>query len=63
MIKKRILDTPISPEEALAVIPNRFDMTLVAAEKARRLKRQGVENYRSEAIKEIKYGMIGENDD
>lgn len=59
--KQPVRDTPFSPEEALKVIPNRFEMTLVAAEKARQLKKQKVENFRTEALKEISRDMIGED--
>lgn len=60
--KLPIRQTPFSVEDALKVIPNRFELTLVAAEKARRLKKKGVEMFRTEALKEISRDMIDEKE-
>jgi DNA-directed RNA polymerase omega subunit len=59
-MKKEVLrrDTPFSTEYAVKVIPNRFEMTLVAAEKARKLKLKGVDLFRTEALMQIANGDL-----
>ncbi len=53
--------TPYSVEKCLDVIPNRYEVALIAAQRARELKREGVSMYRTEALKEVAAGYLDQS--